>query len=187
MLKFKNHFQAHKDRKDLNESLTSDDGIIFRNSSVVSEAEDDSFLIEFVDSQRSNVDCSESHQGNLKDDNSHVISIHQTSTEENTEQNDKVPLLRTHRRPLSLDLTSCSEFKKSIASNVNNANSKMYLYIQMQLCMKQSLKDWLSTNDLQTRGSGKAVAVFDQIVCAVHYVHMKGMIHRDLKVNFFYI
>lgn len=165
----------------MNDSLTSDDGIIFRNSSVISEVEDDSFQIEFADSHCSKENGSVNHHNNLRDENSHVISINHTSTEENTEQKVIVPNIKTNRRPLCLDLTNC---KKNIANNVANANSKMYLYIQMQLCMKQSLKDWLSTNDLQTRGCGKAVAIFDQIVCAVHYVHMKGMIHRDLKVVF---
>ncbi len=58
---------------------------------------------------------------------------------------------------------------------------KVYLYIQMQLCQKDSLREWLCDNlerDLNT-----VLNMFDQIVQAVEYVHLQGMIHRDLKVS----
>ena len=58
---------------------------------------------------------------------------------------------------------------------------KVYLYIQMQLCQKETLKDWLSSNTL-SRDRMKILHVFDQMLGAVHYVHECGMIHRDLKV-----
>lgn len=71
----------------------------------------------------------------------------------------------------TLDLTS--------ASSLNS--SRMYLFIQMQLCKKESLKDWLKDN-VHIRHSSAIINIFNQIVQAVEYVHMQGLIHRDLKV-----
>ncbi|XP_030568124.1 eukaryotic translation initiation factor 2-alpha kinase isoform X2 [Drosophila novamexicana] len=58
--------------------------------------------------------------------------------------------------------------------------NKVYLYIQMQLCRKESLRDWLRDNRTEARASHIA-HIFHQIVDAVDYVHLKGLIHRDLK------
>ncbi|XP_065211097.1 eukaryotic translation initiation factor 2-alpha kinase-like isoform X3 [Planococcus citri] len=57
--------------------------------------------------------------------------------------------------------------------------SKVYLYIQMQLCQKSSLKEWLCDNP--NRDMNTILNIFDQIVQAVEYVHLQGLIHRDLK------
>lgn len=56
-----------------------------------------------------------------------------------------------------------------------------FLYIQMQLCQKQSLKEWLVDN--KDRHVTDILQIFKQIVSAVEYVHMHGLIHRDLKVG----
>ena len=58
---------------------------------------------------------------------------------------------------------------------------KLYLYIQMQLCRKESLKEWLAANTL-SRDRQQCLDIFDQIVVAVDYVHSSGLMHRDLKV-----
>ncbi|XP_071827738.1 eukaryotic translation initiation factor 2-alpha kinase 3-like [Apostichopus japonicus] len=58
--------------------------------------------------------------------------------------------------------------------------SKIYLYIQMQLCQKETLKDWLNQNT-KLRDRNKLLHIFQQILGAVNYVHQCGMIHRDLK------
>lgn len=81
---------------------------------------------------------------------------------------------KTHRRPMSLDLTS--NFRKT------EPLPTVYLYIQMQLCQKQSLKEWLVNNKLVER-QDKVLPIFEQIVDAVEYVHLQGLIHRDLKVK----
>ena len=61
------------------------------------------------------------------------------------------------------------------------AMPKLYLYLQMQLCHQDTLKDWLM-NHTPNRERLMTLDIFEQIVSAVHYVHAKGLIHRDLKV-----
>lgn len=169
---------------DFNKTSTIDDTSSFiqfkadscdLDGSKVEEIEDsheDSFKIEFKDSTEVKT-CDNT-------DNSHVISIKEsTSRSWSKSQTNKIK--NGHRRQLSLDLTSVSDLKsKKPNVVVNGTPQKMYLYIQMQLCMKNSLKDWLRANDLQTR-NGKTYEIWNQIIEAVHYVHLKGLIHRDLK------
>ncbi|CAG2115044.1 unnamed protein product [Medioppia subpectinata] len=83
----------------------------------------------------------------------------------NAKSND---LIENNRRPL----------------NLNPVLPRCYLYIQMQLCRKDTLKDWLLNNSLN-RDSNTVLDIFDQIVSAVHYVHSMGLMHRDLKVMHF--
>lgn len=59
--------------------------------------------------------------------------------------------------------------------------TRHYLYIQMQLCHKNSLREWLKDN-IQNRNMKYILDIFSQIVQAVEYVHLQGLIHRDLKV-----
>ena len=58
--------------------------------------------------------------------------------------------------------------------------SKIYLYIQMQLCQRHSLRDWLTAN--KKRDYNYVLSIFEQILQAVEHVHLHGLIHRDLKV-----
>ncbi|XP_064602611.1 eukaryotic translation initiation factor 2-alpha kinase 3-like [Liolophura sinensis] len=57
---------------------------------------------------------------------------------------------------------------------------RLYLFIQMQLCQRETLKDWLMANTLN-RDRHMLLDIFDQIVTAVQYVHDCGLMHRDLK------
>lgn len=94
----------------------------------------------------------------------------------------KSPFKKTHRRPLSLDLSSVGSSKHDVLPELRNSLPASYLYIQMQLCRKQSLKDWLCENDATIRAN-ESLAIFRQIIDGVEYVHLKGLIHRDLKVS----
>lgn len=97
------------------------------------------------------------------------------SLESANNSNKVVPFRKTHRRPMSLDLSS--------RRNVQFLHpNRVYLYIQMQLCKKQSLKDWLQSNSSDMR-QHQIVPIFRQIVEGVEYCHLKGLIHRDLKVS----
>lgn len=75
------------------------------------------------------------------------------------------------RQKFSLDLSKTPNTKKS---------AKMFLYIQMQLCQRLSLREWLKQHT--SRDISQVLNIFQQIVDAVEYVHLQGLIHRDLKV-----
>ncbi|CAK8681570.1 unnamed protein product [Clavelina lepadiformis] len=65
-------------------------------------------------------------------------------------------------------------------SHTQRSGDTLYLYIQMQLCKKQSLKDWLSAN-VNDRDNSFCLRIFRQVVDAVKYIHDCNLIHRDLK------
>ncbi|KAG9343997.1 hypothetical protein JZ751_012473 [Albula glossodonta] len=59
---------------------------------------------------------------------------------------------------------------------------KVYLYIQMQLCRKENLKDWMAQRSLpEQRDHSECLGIFLQIAEAVDFLHSKGLMHRDLK------
>lgn len=140
------------------------------------DEEDESFEIEFKEPTQDLILESQNEE-------SHVVSF-QTSDKDSLSISGTHPRSKkkSHKRQLSLDLTSLTESKLKKTNLASNGSPcKMYLYIQMQLCMKNSLKDWLRENDLQMRTGKKIYEIWNQIIEAVHYVHLKGLIHRDLK------
>ncbi|XP_053314110.1 eukaryotic translation initiation factor 2-alpha kinase 3 isoform X2 [Spea bombifrons] len=79
-------------------------------------------------------------------------------------------------KTLNLDLT------KNTAERVKPSSPKVYLYIQMQLCRKENLKDWMSARcTLEERPRAESLRIFLQIAEAVEFLHSKGLMHRDLK------
>lgn len=75
---------------------------------------------------------------------------------------------------------------QSSASKISSVSPvpKLYLFIQMQLCRRETLKDWLAASNASMPHDIHVVLdIFDQIVSAVDYVHSCGLMHRDLKVN----
>lgn len=58
-------------------------------------------------------------------------------------------------------------------------SAPLYVFIQMQLCKTDSLKDWLKANF--ERNHVFCIRVFEQILDAVEYFHGRGLMHRDLK------
>lgn len=132
----------------------------------------DSFQIEFVGSANGQED----HNGFVEEDESSL-------------SDDQKAYSRKKRRPkdLALNISSgennnnnnCRDLLPA-AGTLKPVQNKVYLYIQMQLCRKESLRDWLRDNVTQNRVEYIA-SIFHQIVDAVDYVHYKGLIHRDLK------
>ncbi|XP_050556278.1 eukaryotic translation initiation factor 2-alpha kinase isoform X2 [Spodoptera frugiperda] len=82
-----------------------------------------------------------------------------------------------HTRHWSLDMV----VRDAGSQPPRGAGGEMYLYIQMQLCRRDSLHDWLRDNRCCQGRAEKVKVLFSQIVSAVEYVHLAGLIHRDLK------
>ncbi|XP_018421606.1 PREDICTED: eukaryotic translation initiation factor 2-alpha kinase 3 [Nanorana parkeri] len=79
-------------------------------------------------------------------------------------------------KTLNLDLT------KNTTEKLNPSSPKVYLYIQMQLCRKENLKDWMEARStLEERPQDESLHIFLQIAEAVQFLHSKGLMHRDLK------
>ncbi|XP_006899011.1 PREDICTED: eukaryotic translation initiation factor 2-alpha kinase 3 [Elephantulus edwardii] len=77
---------------------------------------------------------------------------------------------------LSLDLT------RTTAEKLQPSSPKVYLYIQMQLCRKENLKDWMNGRcTIEDRERTMCLHIFLQIAEAVEFLHSKGLMHRDLK------
>lgn len=82
-------------------------------------------------------------------------------------------------RPTTLSL----DFTKNTVDQLQPRSPKVYLYIQMQLCRKENLKDWMNRRcSMEERGHSVCLHIFLQIAEAVEFLHSKGLMHRDLKV-----
>ncbi|CAL1575568.1 unnamed protein product [Knipowitschia caucasica] len=93
-----------------------------------------------------------------------------------TKQRDALPLFSSSPRPLTLALPPPQTMQRTQPS------PKVYLYIQMQLCRKENLKDWMSQRCLpDQRELSQCLDIFVQIAEAVDFLHSKGLMHRDLK------
>lgn len=89
------------------------------------------------------------------------------------------PLSVSPPRPTSLSL----DLSKNTVEKVKPTSPKVYLYIQMQLCRKENLKDWMSRRcTIEERERTECLQIFLQIAEAVDFLHSKGLMHRDLKV-----
>ncbi|XP_053629408.2 eukaryotic translation initiation factor 2-alpha kinase 3 isoform X2 [Cherax quadricarinatus] len=83
-------------------------------------------------------------------------------------------------RPRTLSLErSLEKVPSQSKEEIKSQCPRSFLYIQMELCQKESLKDWLLQN--QKREQEALFKMFNDIVCAVEYVHDNHLMHRDLK------
>ena len=70
--------------------------------------------------------------------------------------------------------------RKKQQEKEESSKEKVFLYIVMQICQKESLKDWLRSCTVE-RNRRRSLLMFNEICLGVDYVHSKGLIHRDLK------
>ncbi|KAL2742325.1 eukaryotic translation initiation factor 2-alpha kinase isoform X1 [Vespula maculifrons] len=140
----------------------------------VSES-DDSFVIfehsEKVKNEENPGSQLSKTKNNLNDDDDSRFSQDVSSLGNNNQLCKKEEYEKRRKTPLSVNLKEKS---------INRKSTKMFLYIQMQLCQRLSLREWLK-KQMNPRDNGMILNIFHQIVDAVEYVHLQGLIHRDLK------
>uniref|UniRef100_A0A3Q2QF33 Eukaryotic translation initiation factor 2-alpha kinase 3 n=1 Tax=Fundulus heteroclitus TaxID=8078 RepID=A0A3Q2QF33_FUNHE len=102
-----------------------------------------------------------------------------TSSSSHTRQQEPVtPSSSSPPRPTSLTLA----LPAASPAQRFQPSPKVYLYIQMQLCRKENLKDWMAQRCLpDQRELSQCLDIFLQIAEAVDFLHSKGLMHRDLK------
>lgn len=101
-----------------------------------------------------------------------------STSSSHTKQRDALPSSSTPPRPTSLTLA----LPPNPTPQRTQPSPKVYLYIQMQLCRKENLKDWMSQRCLpEQREHNQCLDIFLQIAEAVDFLHSKGLMHRDLK------
>lgn len=138
---------------------------------------DNSFSIVFEDSgcaDKSEKSTTSSGGVVFQDDSNHNNNIHdmETSSQLNNSNSSRPKTLSEQR----------SHSARKLDSPSPSPVQKSYLYIQMQLCRRETLKDWLCASTNVHRSSEEIWDMFGQIVSAVEYVHDSGLMHRDLKV-----
>ena len=148
---------------------------------------DDSISIVFEDSG-----CSAKQQGSEDSTDDGIVFQEETASDSRTDKDSKceVRISSTDHSEISsvihsVQVTDKTSAKQSVSKDSNQSGAptqKLYIYIQMQLCKRETLKDWLNANNM-TRDRNVVLDIFSQIVCAVEYVHDCGLMHRDLKVN----
>ncbi|CAN0029903.1 unnamed protein product [Bubo scandiacus] len=127
--------------------------------------------------------CGNASSKEDKVDVSHDESLSEDKAKSTKESDNKKsasgsPLSVSPPRPTSLSL----DLSKNIAEKVKPTSPKVYLYIQMQLCRKENLKDWMSRRCMiEERERTECLQIFLQIAEAVDFLHSKGLMHRDLK------
>ncbi|XP_043277335.1 eukaryotic translation initiation factor 2-alpha kinase isoform X2 [Venturia canescens] len=156
-------------------SKSDDSFIVFEASST----EDESAVTEEIGNFSNDETSSETENSKTSEK-----SNHQSTHDDETGKSDSVVFRHSGSNKLS-EKESLEKRKASFSLQLNKKNAvrksaKMFLYIQMQLCQKLSLREWLKRQP-QTRNVSRIVNIFQQIVDAVEYVHLQGLIHRDLK------
>lgn len=139
------------------EDSDSDDGIVFEHS----QNEDENSVTGGSSRRELAVDLTSS-------DLSHGNQSSSASSDAVLERNSG-----SHSRNTSLSV-SVKKKKSSETKRAKNSakESRMYLYIQMQLCRKESLREWLRAQ-VSEPDINHVLHMFNDIVRAVEYVHLQ--------------
>jgi len=109
------------------------------------------------------------------------------SDDENSDDNEEFKVNLGDTSPNScveaLDWDTKSK-QKSSDRTLKTVKQKSFMYIVMQLCLKETLRDWLRLNTV--RDKNKIYNIFSQICSGVEYVHSQNLVHRDLKPSNIY-
>uniref|UniRef100_A0A8D2DCZ5 Eukaryotic translation initiation factor 2 alpha kinase 2 n=1 Tax=Sciurus vulgaris TaxID=55149 RepID=A0A8D2DCZ5_SCIVU len=103
----------------------------------------------------------------------------------------EVRALATFKHPNIVHYYSCWEgfdfYDDSENSTDSTSNSPRLktkcLFIQMELCDKGTLDQWIENRRQNVPDKALALELFEQIAKGVDYIHSKELIHRDLKPN----
>ncbi|KAM9340770.1 eukaryotic translation initiation factor 2-alpha kinase 3 [Symphorus nematophorus] len=107
-----------------------------------------------------------------------TVTEKNSSSSSHTRRQESVPPSSSPPRPTSLTLA----LPTTPPTQRVQPSPKVYLYIQMQLCRKENLKDWMAQRCLpEQREHNQCLDIFLQIAEAVDFLHSKGLMHRDLK------
>ncbi|XP_024916839.1 interferon-induced, double-stranded RNA-activated protein kinase isoform X2 [Cynoglossus semilaevis] len=78
-----------------------------------------------------------------------------------------------------------SDDSSSDDSRSHSNSPQQFLYIKMELCSTETLKNWIEKrnekNGQDSERGEEALNLAEQIVAGVEYIHQKKLIHRDLK------
>jgi len=163
-----------------NDVFYEDDDESFMHVSKDSEAtEDDSFIVfeQETAEQETNMDSANSVGTSDYGNNNKRTKTLVADDSDATESNDDNLKEKTKKRLVG----KCCTRKSSCLTE-----APLFLYIQMQLCKRETLKDWLSERT-SVISLSRSFSIFMQIVNAVEYFHGQGMMHRDLKpANIFF-
>jgi translation initiation factor 2-alpha kinase 3 len=166
---------------ELNNVQTNDDSfIVFEKSTSGNQYDNDAICINDCNTNNSS-DVSFSNNAiekklsSMSYTNSEIVFKESNNDDDTAKKTGKYKRQLYSYKSLSLDLKNESNDHKTEQS------PKMFLYIQMQLCQRFSLRKWLKQHT-SARDPLWILNIFQQIVDAVEYVHLQGLIHRDLKV-----
>ena len=136
--------------------------------------DDDKDVISFDDGELN-------HKDKSNNTSSYVAFVNSQSERNNNEGKATTEKIHQHSEE------ELNDEKYQEIKSINSGDYKRaYLYIQMQLCRKDTLRHWLLNNSMQ-RDKNIVFDIFVQIIDAVDYVHSMGLMHRDLKVKYYFI